>query len=168
MQALNYPLQQLLIIKNKRFEQALKTLEEKTAILHKEEEVLRKKEQERDEVLEHKKAKLQQIRKALDEGIAPAKIQQMKVYMDVVKEKLKEKEKLVLQQKDKVQIAKKQCDEARANMFQKKKDLEKLQIHKKAWEKEVHNWTIKEEANIEDEMSSMRHAIKKQKEKKEK
>jgi hypothetical protein len=168
MEALNYPLQQLMIIKNKRFEQAVKLLEEKTAILHKEEEILKKKEQEKEEVLTHKKAKLQQLRQALDDGLPSAKIQQIKVYLDVVKEKLKEKEKIVLQQKEKVQFAKKQCDEARANLIQKKKDLEKLQIHKKEWEKEVKCWTIKEEASLEDEMSSMRHAVRKQKEKKEK
>ena len=48
--------------------------------------------QERDKALEHKTAKLSQLRNALDEGTTTDKIQQMKVYLKVVNEKLAEKQ----------------------------------------------------------------------------
>ena len=90
---LNYPLEQLMTIKKNRFDQAVKTLEEKKAILEKAYEKLYDLTQERDEVLSHKTAKLTQLRETLDEGTTTDKIQQMKVYLKTVDEKLAEKQK---------------------------------------------------------------------------
>ncbi|MBI5346230.1 MAG: type III secretion T3S chaperone [Chlamydiae bacterium] len=157
----NYPLAQLMKIKDKRFEQALKIVEEKTAILKREEQVLFKLEDEKNQVLKHKDEKLAQLREALDSGESTDKIRQMKTYLDVVKEKLKEKEKKVNDQKKNVIEAQNQLDIAKKNLLARKKDVEKLQIHKKEWEKEFKFWANKQEEIEQDELGSIRHVIKK-------
>lgn len=151
---LNYPLEQLMTIKKNRFDQAVKTLEEKKAILEKAYEILYDLTQARDEVLRHKTAKLTQLRAALDEGLSTDKLQQMKVYMKTVDEKLAEKNKKVDAQQKQVDAAQKQVDLATDELFQRKKDLEKMELHKKEWEKEVHYWTEKKEAVEHDELGS--------------
>lgn len=154
MKPLTYPLEQMITIKKNRFDQAVKILEEKKALLAKAEEKLKKVAEERDEVLKHKTEKLNQLRAALDEGTTTDKIQQMKAYMKVVDGKLAEKEKKVTDEKRNVDLAKKQVDLATADMFQKKKDLEKLEMHRAEWEKEVHYWTERKEAIEHDEQGS--------------
>ncbi len=158
---LNYPLQQLMEIKKNRFDQAVKTLEEKKAILEKAYEKLYDLTQERDAVLKHKTAKLTQLRQALDEGTTTDKIQQMKVYLKLVDERLAEKQKKVVDQQKQVDAAQKQVDLATDELFQRKKDLEKLEIHKKEWEKEVKYWTEQKEAVEHDEQGSATHTIRK-------
>ena len=127
---LSYPLAQLMLIKQNRFDQAVKTLEQKKGLLAKAEEKLYSVQKERDAVLEHKVAKLSQLRNALDEGTTTDKIQQMKSYLKVVDGRLAEKEKAVKKEQTQVDLAKKQVEVATAEMFQKKKDLEKIQMHK--------------------------------------
>ena len=107
---LNYPLQQLMEIKKNRFDQAVKTLEEKKAILEKAYEKLYDLTQERDKVAQHRMAKLTQLRGALDEGTTTDKIQQMKTYLKIVEEKLAEKTKKVVDQQKQVDLAQKQVD----------------------------------------------------------
>jgi flagellar biosynthesis chaperone FliJ len=159
---LNYPLEQLMTIKKNRFDQAVKTLEGKKAILEKAYEILYDLTQERDEVLQHKTAKLTQLRQALDEGLSTDKLQQMKVYMKIVDEKLAEKNKKVAAQQKQVDLAQKQVDLATDELFQRKKDLEKMEIHKKEWEKEVHYWTERKEAVEHDELGSAMFQIRKE------
>jgi len=158
-----YPLEQLKAIKNKRFEQAMIIVEKKTEALKKEEEKMKTLEKERDEVLTHKKEKLQQLRQALDEGTTSDKLQQKKVYLKIVEEKLLEKIKKVEIQKQEVEKAKKALQEAKKDMLNKKKDLEKLQMHKKIWEKELDYYIKREEEKFEDEIGSVKAAIKQQK-----
>lgn len=164
MDSLNYPLEQLMIIKKNRFDQAVKVLEEKKLILEKAYDKLYDLTKERDEVLQHKMAKLQQLRNALDEGLRTDKIQQMKVYLKVVEEKLKEKEKKVRDQQMQVDQAQKQVDLATEELFQRKKDLEKLEMHKTEWEKEVHYLTERKEAVEHDEQGSATHLLRKREE----
>ena len=78
--------------------------------------------------MEHKIAKLEQLRKELDEGTTTDKIQQSKVYLKVVDEKLLGKEKKVVEQQKQVDVAQKQVDLATDDLFKKKKDLDK-KIH---------------------------------------
>ena len=158
---LNYPLEQLMTIKKNRFDQAVKTLEEKKAILEKAYEKLYDLTQERDEVLSHKTAKLTQLRETLDEGTTTDKIQQMKVYLKTVDEKLAEKQKKVADQQKQVDLAQKQVDLATDELLQRKKDLEKLEMHKLEWEKEVRYWTEQKEAVEHDEQGSAMHQIRK-------
>ncbi len=158
---LNYPLEQLMIIKKKRFDQAVKLLEEKKALLEREYEKLFDLTQQRDEVLAHKNAKLNQLRQSLDEGTTTDKIQQMKVYLKIVDEKLAEKEKKVKDQQKQVDVAQSQVDAATKELFQRKKDLEKLEIHKGEWEKEVKYWVEQKETAEHDEQGAATHSIRK-------
>ncbi|MBM3184637.1 MAG: type III secretion T3S chaperone [Chlamydiae bacterium] len=162
----NYPLEQMLTIKKNRFDAAVKTLEEKKAILEKEYEKLFDITQKRDEVLAHKTAKLKQLREELDAGTTTDKIQQGKAYLKIVDEKLAKEQKKVEEQQKQVDIAQKQVDIATDDLFQKKKDLEKLELHKKEWEKEMQYWAIREEAIEHDEQGSATHSIRKKEQKK--
>lgn len=159
---LNYPLEQLVLIKKNRFDQALKTLEEKKAILEKAYEKLYDVTQARDKVKEHRMAKLTQLREALDTGISTDKIQQMKVYLKTVDETLAGAQKKVDDQQKQVDLAIAQVDAATKELFQRKKDLEKLEIHKGEWTKEVHYYTEQKEAVEHDEQGSATHLIRKQ------
>jgi len=158
---LSYPLEQLMIIKKNRFDQAVKTLEQKKEILEKAYEKLYDLTQERDKVLQHKTAKLTQLRDSLDEGTTTDKIQQMKTYLKTVEEKLAEKQKKVTEQQKQVDLAQKQVDLATDELFQRKKDLEKLEMHKEEWEKEVRYWTEQKEAVEHDEQGSATHTLRK-------
>lgn len=168
MDPLNYPLEQLMTIKKNRFDQAVKVLEEKKAILEKAYDKLFEVTKERDSVLQHRTAKLQQLRNALDEGTTTDKIQQMKVYLKTVDEKLKEKEKKVVTQQAQVDQAQKQVDLATEELFQRKKDLEKLEMHKAEWLKEVRYFVERKEEVEHDEQGSATHLIRKRDAKKRK
>jgi hypothetical protein len=158
---LTYPLEQLMVIKKNRFDQAVKTLEQKKEILEKAYEKLYDLTQEKNKVLEHKKAKLAQLRQTLDEGTTTDKIQQMKAYLKIVDAKLIEKEKKVAEQQKQVDAAQKQVDLATDELFQRKKDLEKLEMHKLEWEKEVRYWTEQKEAVEHDEQGAATHSLRK-------
>ncbi len=155
-----YPLSDVLKIKKRKFEQAVKVFEEKTQKLLDEEEKLYQAEEEKNKVLEHKVAKLNQIRQALDKGEHYEKIEMMKNYLDIVKDQLKEKQQQVKQQKKEVEKAEKELEDAKKDLFEKKKDLEKFNIHKEQWQKEAYFEELKEEAKEEDEMGSVRHVRK--------
>jgi hypothetical protein len=165
MNPLNYPLEQLMTIKKNRFDAAVKILEEKKAALIKEEEQLLKVEKERNEVLDHKKAKLQQLRDELDQGTTTDKIQQMKSYLKVVDDRLSEKERKVREQKSRVETAKKQVAVATSEMYAKKKDVEKLEMHRAEWEKELKHWMEQKEGLEQDELGNAAHDRKKREQK---
>jgi flagellar biosynthesis chaperone FliJ len=154
---LSYPLEQLMSIKKNRFDQAVKTLAEKKAVLEKAVAKLEELTKERDKVLQHRMEKLTQLREKLDAGTTSDKIQQMKYYLKTVEEKLAEKQKKVADQKKQVDLAQKQVDLATEEVFQKKKDLEKLEMHKKEWEKEVRYLTEQKSAIEHDEQGSATH-----------
>jgi flagellar biosynthesis chaperone FliJ len=158
---LTYPLEQLMSIKKNRFDQAVKLLEEKKNLLKKAAEKLQGLVVERDQVLQHRIDKLNQFRQELDSGTTTDKIQQMKGYLKTVEEKLAEKQKKVTEQQKQVDLAQKQVDLATTELFQRKKDLEKLEIHKKEWEKEVHYLTEQKTAVEHDEQGSATHEVRK-------
>ena len=165
MSGLNYPLEQLITIKKKRYDLAVKTLEKRKEELQQEIRKLQEIEKERDKVLEHKQAKLTQLRQGLDEGISSDKIQQMKVYLKVVEEQLQEKEKKVAAQKKNVEKAEKQVEIARQDLFAKQKDLEKLEIHKKEWLREAAYWSDRKQAVEQDDLGSSTFSLRKRREK---
>jgi chromosome segregation ATPase len=156
-----YPLEQLAFVKQKKLEEAEKVLREKKAILIEEETKLRAVELERDQVLEHKKAKLKQMREALDEGAPSHKIEQMRLYLKLVKEDLQAKEKKVEDQKKKVKDAEQNVEKARLNLQEKQKNVEKLARHQKEWQKEMKKEAERKEEGIADEMGSAKYIIKK-------
>lgn len=140
-----YPLKQILEIKQKRVEDAEKVVKEKQQILDQEKEKLAQREAERDKVKNHRAEKLQQLRDELDHGTTSPKVQQMKSYLKVVDEKLKTEEKKVKDQQAKVDTATRDVEEAKHQLFLRRQEVDKLQTHRKDWEKEMR----KEEEIIE-------------------
>lgn len=140
-----YPLKQVLEIKKKRVEDAEKVVKDKQIILDQEKEKLAQREADRDKVKKHKKDKLQQLRDELDHGTTSPKVQQMKAYMKVVDEKLKVEEKKVKDQQEKVNVATRDLEEAKHQLFLRRQEVDKLETHRKDWEKEMR----KEEEIIE-------------------
>ncbi|MBS0621478.1 MAG: type III secretion T3S chaperone [Verrucomicrobia bacterium] len=149
-----YPLEQVLLVKKKRVEEAEAKVKERRNALAQEEQKLRTVERKRDEVLKHKQEKLQQLRNALDEGTTTFEIRQMKSYLDVVKEKLAVEEEKVKQQTTQVTQAKKNLEEAEALLKQRRLEVDKLQIHREEWEKEVRREMRIEEEKRQDEIGS--------------
>lgn len=132
-----YPLAQVLEVKKRRVEEAEKVVLEKRNALEKEKEKLQKCEAERDKVLRHQQDKLKQLRDELDGGTTSDKIQQMKAYLKVVQEKLKVEEKKVAEQKKQVEVAKKNLELAQEDLRKKRLEVDKLELHKKDWHKEM-------------------------------
>ena len=160
------PIQDLVKIKQKRFEQAINLVEEKKVLLKREEDILTKVKKARDKVLKHKEDKLKQLRDALDEGERTDKIMQKKAYLDVVKDDLEGEEKKVKDQQKSVQEAEQELEKARENLKQKQKDIEKLRIHRKQWEKEMKYVERQQEQLVQDEIGSVKHIMKKKEQKK--
>jgi len=161
-----YPLEQLVLIKQKKLDEAEKLLQEKKQALEKEQEKLLAVEKERDKVKDHRLAKLTQLREKLDAGTSTDKIQQMKQYLKVVDEELKQKEHKVKEQQKHVDQATEQVEAARQDMFKKQQAVEKLKLHKKDWDKEMLAEMQREEDREGDEIGSAMHTIKKKHHKK--
>jgi len=161
--AKEYPLHQLQVIKKKKLEEAERVLREKKEKLAAEEEKLKKLEDERDKVKKHRQDKLTQLRAALDEGMRTDKIEQMRLYMKLVDEKLKVHEKKVADQIKQVEKAELEVEEARKAMVKREREVEKLKEHAHEWKKEEAKELEKEEAKETDEMGSTRFIMKKKK-----
>lgn len=132
-----YPLQQVLQVKQRRVEEAEKVLKEKIALLEQEKEKLKQREAERDKVLNHKKDKLTQLRLEMDRGTTVPKIQQMKAYLKVVQEKLVAEEKKVTEQQKHVQTAETNVENARKELQLRRQEVDKIEMHKTDWLKEM-------------------------------
>lgn len=158
-----YPLEQLVAIKQKRLEAAEKALTEKKALLAKEQETLASLEKQRDQVKEHYQFKLTQIRESLDQGTSTDKIQQMKDYLKIVSEDLNVEEKKVQNQLKNVKQAEEQVEQALQELFRRQKDIEKLNMHQKEWKQEVLGIEQKKENLDNDETGSAGHARKNKK-----
>jgi flagellar biosynthesis chaperone FliJ len=165
-EASKYPLAQVASIKKRRLDEAEKVLKEKKQLLIKEEEKLALAEQKRNEVKEHRMAKLTQLREKLDEGTTSDKIQQMRHYLKIVEEKLKAEETKVKEQAKQVELAEKQVEIAREDLFKKQKDVEKLSMHHKEWEKEIKHEETRQAGIETDELGSSMHVLKKKSKKK--
>lgn len=140
-----YPLKQVLEVKQKRVEDAEKVVKEKKQALEAEKEKLVQREADRDKAIAHHNDKLMQLRQALDEGTTTDKIIQMKNYMKVAKEKVKVEEKKVKDQQEQVNIASKNLQEAENQLRLRRLEVDKLDTHRKDWQKEMR----KEEEIIE-------------------
>lgn len=158
---MNYPLKQVLEVKKKRVEDAEKVVVEKREALAKEEEKLKQREAERDKVKAHHDAKLSQLREELDHGTTTDKIQQMKAYIKVVKENLKNEEKKVKEQKEQVQQAEKNLQDAIRALAQKRIEVDKLEMHKTDWLKVLNRELEIKEENDFNEQGSVIYSMKK-------
>ncbi|PWU13340.1 MAG: type III secretion T3S chaperone [Chlamydiae bacterium] len=156
-----YPFKQLAEIKQKNLETAEITLREKKRILEQEQISLTKKEKERDLVKEHRIDKLQQLRDHMDEGAVPHKVEQMKQYLKLVDEKLSVKQQAVVEQKKKVRLAEEEVDKARKELIECQQDVEKMRLHRKEWDREMHLIEEQKESVEMDEIGSAGHERKK-------
>ena len=154
-----YPLKQVLEIKRKRVEDAERVVVEKRLLLQQEEEKLKQKEQERDKVLKHHNDKLKQMRDEMDHGTTSPKIQQMKAYLKVVKERLKQEEKKVADQKEQVKIAENNLQQAIQDLRFKRQEVDKILTHKQDWEKEMRREEEIIEGREQDELGSVTYTI---------
>jgi flagellar biosynthesis chaperone FliJ len=155
-----YPLKQIIEVKQRRVEDAEKIVKEKQVALQKEQDKLAQREAERDKVKEHKKDKLTQLRSTMDEGTTSPKIQQMKVYLKVVDEKLAIEEKKVSDQQEQVKIATKNLETAREELRRKRQEVDKLLTHKIDWEKEMRKEMDIIEGREQDELGTVIYSLK--------
>jgi flagellar biosynthesis chaperone FliJ len=150
-----YPLKQIIDVKKKRVDDAEKVVGEKKAALLQEEEKLRNREKERNQVLKHHEAKIKQMRDEMDGGTTCPKILQMKAYLKVVKDKLKIEDKKVQDQKEQVKIAENNLENAKAELKRKRQEVDKLLTHKKDWEGEMRKEEEILEGREQDELGSV-------------
>ncbi len=156
-----YPLKQLAEIKQKNLETAEINLRDKKRVLEQEQTSLTKKEKERDLVKEHRIDKLQQLRDHMDEGAVPHKVEQMKQYLKLVDEKLAVKQQAVIEQKKKVKLAEEEVGKARKELIECQQDVEKMRLHRKEWDREMHLIEEQKEGVEMDEIGSAGHERKK-------
>lgn len=150
-----YPLEQVLAVKRRRVEDAEKVVKEKLQALEKEQEILAQKEAERDKVQRHHDDKLKQMRDEMDRGTTSPKIQQMKVYLKVVKERVAVEEKKVKDQQQQVEAAEKNLEAAREELRLKRQEVEKLVTHRVDWFKEMRKEQEVIEGREQDELGSI-------------
>lgn len=132
-----YPLKQIIEVKQKRAEDAATVVKEKRNALEKEQQILVQKEAERDKAANHHSDKLKQMREEMDHGTTSPKIQQMKAYLKVAKERVTAEEKKVSDQKKQVETAEKNLEEAKKDLKIKEQEVDKLLSHRKDWFKEM-------------------------------
>jgi flagellar biosynthesis chaperone FliJ len=149
-----YPLEQIIEVKKKRVDQAEKVVKEKESALQKEQEKLAERENARDKEKNHYQDKLAQLRAIMDEGTTSPKIQQMKVYLKIVHERLKIEEKKVKEQKEFVVLAEQNLQKAKAELREKRKEVDKFLDHKKEWQKEQRKELEIIEGREQDELGS--------------
>ncbi len=154
-----YPLKQVIEVKQRRVEEAEKVVKAKQLALETEEKKLQERKRERDNVKDHKQDKLRQLRETLDQGTTSPKIQQMKVYLKIVDEKLKVEEKKVKDQEQQVEIAKKNLEQAKQELRLKRQEADKLVMHQKDWLKEKRREREILEGREQDELGTIIHAI---------
>lgn len=155
MTMLVYPLEPVIKVKQKRVEDQEKVVKEKERALQKEKDKLAEREADRDKAKEHLASKLAQLRQEMDQGTTTDKIQQMKAYLNVAKDKLKAEEKKVKDQQDQVEIANKALQAAINELKIKRQEVDKLQSHKKDWTKEMRKELEIIEAREQDEQGSI-------------
>lgn len=154
-----YPLKQVLEVKRRRVEEAEKVVQEKREALRIEEEKLEQAKAARDKVKQHYQDKLDQLRAELDHTTTTDKVQQMKAYLKVVKEKLRIEEKKVTEQQAKVDQAKKDLEEARKQLQLKRLEVDKVEMHQKDWEKIQRKETEISEEKEMDEIGTITYLL---------
>ncbi|PCI95651.1 type III secretion T3S chaperone [Candidatus Aerophobetes bacterium] len=152
-----YPLEQLMLIKKRRLEEAEKKLKATKEQLKKEIEKLKSLEEEAQTVHDHKMDKLKQLDEKMLKGTTSDKIEIAEHYLEVVEEDLKKKKRKVKDQEKQVKIAEENVEIARKDMLKKQQDVEKLKIHEGDWTKEVKKEMRYQEAIEGDEIGSIKN-----------
>jgi len=159
-----YPLEQLILIKERRLEEAEKVLKAKKQLLEKEQQKLKSLEEDAQLTHDHMQEKINQLEEELDQGTYSYKIDTANKYIKVVEDQLKGKKKLVLDQDKVVKNALQQVEVARQEMIKKQHDVEKLNIHRQEWKKGVMKEFEYTQALESDEIGSAKHiSLKKEK-----
>lgn len=159
-----YPLEQILDIKKRRVENAELVVKEKRLKVEQEEEKLKKCEAERDKVKQHHHDKLEQLRHELEHSTTSPKVQQMKVYLKVVQEKLKIEERKVKEQEVKVENANKELEAAKKELRQRQLEVDKMETHRTDWAKGVRKEQEIVEGRIQDELGDVIYTLNQRKE----
>lgn len=159
-----YPLEEVLEVKRRRVEEAEKQLSKKIAALEVEQKKLEECQEARDKVKNHLIDKMVKLRKILDEGTTSPKIEEMKVYIKVVKERLQTEEKKVDEQKKQVATAEKNVEIAREELKRKRQEVDKLEMHRVDWWKEMNKELEILEGREQDEMGSVIFMLRKRNE----
>lgn len=154
-----YPLEEVLAIKRRRVEEAEKILKQKIAALEAEKKKLAECEAARDKVKEHLIDKMKQLRAILDEGTTSPKIEEMRVYIKVVKERLLVEDKKVAEQQKQVDIAEANVEEARSQLKRRRQEVDKLIIHREDWWKAMNKELEIAEGREQDEVGSVTHMM---------
>ena len=142
-------------VKQKRVDDAEKVVKEKIQALEKEKQILAQKEAERDKVKKHHDAKLKQMREEMDKGTTSPKLQQMKAYLKVCKDRIVAEEKKVKDQKQQVETAEKNLEAARNDLKLKRQEVDKLVTHRTDWNKEMRKEQEVIEGREQDEIGSI-------------
>lgn len=150
-----YPLRQVLEIKKRRVKESEKLVQEKKQILKQEEEKYEKYRLAYQKVDDHHQDKLTQQREALDEGVQPYKINEMKEYLKEVKLKRLEEQRKMDRQKKQVEVAEKKLKDAKEILKQRRLEVDKLEMHKSQWIHQEQLKLKKEEAKRLDEIGSL-------------
>ena len=153
--SLSYPLEQIIKVKEKRVLEQEKVVKLKEQATESEKKKLAEREKERDAAKEHQQDKLRQLRQELDQGTTSEKVQQMKRYLEVAKEKVAQEEKKVQEQQRQVAQAESALEAAIADLKIKRQQVDKLQDHKKSWTAEMRKEIEIIEAREQDELGSM-------------
>lgn len=149
-----YPLHQLVLIKKRRLEEAEKVLKLKRQELIKEEEKLKKVEEERDKTLKHFEEKTDQLKQLQASLTSAEKIENQKRYIQTVQIELDEKQAKVKEQKLEVKKAEDAVETARLLMLKKQQEVEKLRLHEKSWKKEIRIEELRKEGIETDDIGT--------------
>lgn len=149
-----YPLKQVLEVKVKRRDEAEQAMHERKKELDREKEKLAEREKERDKAKDHYDSKLSQLREALDTGTTSDEVTRMKYYIEVCQEKVIAEEKKVQEQQQEVNKAADRLEEARLFWIEKRKEVDKIEMHQELWEKEIKQLMQFEENKEQDELGS--------------
>jgi len=132
-----YPLEQLVEIKQKRVDDAEKLLVEKKELLATEEKKLKACIDKAEATQKHYNEKLDDFYSSFEgEGTTSGKVNQIKDHLKSTLERLAEEKKAVEKQRAIRDEAQKVVDEAKALLNQRRIDLKKLTEHREVWQKE--------------------------------
>ena len=85
----------------------------------------------------------------------------MRAYIDVVQEKLVVEEQKVVEQKEQVKVAKQNLENAKEELRQRRQEVDKIEMHKKEWMKDMRKELELKEALELDEVGIVMHITKK-------
>jgi len=163
---IDYPLEQLILIKQKRADDALKEFLEKKKKHEQEIEKLQKAIKKKEEIEEHYEEKLHDFYASFQEGTNSLKIKRSKDYLKTVLENLKAAEEKIKEQEKVVEEANKEQKVAKKKLDQKRLEVEKLELHRKEWRQEVKTELERKLILEQDEIGGMTYSHHKRRKKK--